>query len=196
MLGEELVDAHIECGVELAERGDLGIRDARAPLETFANVRLDEVEMTGVQARGFPGLDGREDRSGVGPPIGMNGAAFEAEGSQFLNDGVEAVDDFRFAIVEEGVRDGGEAREHGLRRAGCGSEGCGEQERIFEIAKEPAHGVKRFTEVYATSPVAAADGGTIAGESGERGGHAHRATGVCTDGRDGGAFKDAGDGAA
>ena len=84
-----------------------------------------------------------------------------------------------------------------LQGAGiAGDEDIGEQGSVFEIAKEPAHGVEGLGEVRAASPVAAADGGAIAGEAAEGGGAAHRAASIGTDGRERRAFKNAGRSAA
>ncbi len=71
-------------------------------------------------------------------------------------------------------------------------EEAGQQRRVFEIAKEPAHGVERLGEVRAAAPVAAAERGAIAGEAAESGGHADGAAGVGADGGDRGAFLHAG----
>ncbi len=80
MRGEQIVHSRVESGMAPAQRGDFRCRDARAPLEALADVGLDLVEVAGVKARGLPGLNGREDFRGLGPPDGIDGAGFEAEG--------------------------------------------------------------------------------------------------------------------
>ena len=61
VLGEEVVHALSEGFVALAKGGDFIGRDAGAPLEAFADGGFEVFEVAGVDAGGFPGLDGGED---------------------------------------------------------------------------------------------------------------------------------------
>ena len=61
MLLQQFVDSRTELGMVFAQNYDLGIGDARAPLEPLADCRLDSVEVAVVNACGLPSLNGRED---------------------------------------------------------------------------------------------------------------------------------------
>ena len=56
MRGEQLVHARVESGV--TQSGNFICSDARAPFQPLADGGLDAVEEAGVQARGFPCLNG------------------------------------------------------------------------------------------------------------------------------------------
>jgi hypothetical protein len=93
------------------------------------------------------------------------------------------------AIVKEGCRQ--RRRRCGQLQAGRNrlAEDGAEQGAVFEVAKEPAEGVERFSQVRAAAPVSAAERGAVAGEAAERGGDADGAAGVGADGGHGGAFR-------
>src|SRR5581483_9470074 len=62
---------------------------------------------------------------------------------------------------------------------------------VFQIAKEPAHGVEGFSQVRSATPVTAAQGSAISGQSAERSRHADRAARIRTDSDCSGALKNA-----
>jgi len=72
------------------------------------------LEVAGVEARCFPGLNGREDLCGLRPPIWMDDLSFEPERFQFADCAVEAGHNSRFAIMKKAVCDSGEAGEAGM----------------------------------------------------------------------------------
>jgi len=106
--GEKFIDAGTEDRVTLAEGGDFIGGDARAPLEAFADGGLELVEVAGMDAGGFPCLDGGEDLERVCPPVDVDGGGVEAESFEFTDGGAEAGDNFRLAVVEKNVVDDGE----------------------------------------------------------------------------------------
>jgi hypothetical protein len=61
VFGEELVHALAEGLVESAQNFYFRIGDARAPFEAFADGGLEMIEVAGVDAGGFPSLNGGED---------------------------------------------------------------------------------------------------------------------------------------
>jgi hypothetical protein len=68
MCCEELVHTGAEVLVALAEGGNFGGGETRAPFEPIADGGFELIEVAGVEAGSFRGLDGSQDREGVGPP--------------------------------------------------------------------------------------------------------------------------------
>ena len=79
VLGEQRIDGGAEGSVTRAECGDLVVCDASAPREPLTDGGLELIVMTGVDASGFPRLDGREEVEGAGPVGGVECGAAEAE---------------------------------------------------------------------------------------------------------------------
>jgi hypothetical protein len=170
VLSEQFIDACAEIGVALAQSGDLRCGNARSPLKPLANGGLEAVEVAGVQARRLPRLNGRKDLDGLGPKSGIEGVGLETKCFKLADGCVEAGGDLRFAVVEKAVRDGGKSREDWLWDSNGGRERVGKQRRVFEVAKEPAHGVKGLSKVRGAAPVATVQRGSITGQSAECGG--------------------------
>ena len=188
MCGEQSVHTIAEFRVTLANGGNFIGSDARAPFETFTDGGFDLVEVAGMDARGFPCLDRREDIEGVSPPVDADDGGGQTERLEFADGGVKAANYLRLAIVEEAVFDDGDAFEigdwigHGGDEGVCrgvDKEAC-QQGRVFKIAKEDAHGVEGFGKVRCAMPSPSSERGAITGETAERGGHADRAAGVST----------------
>src|ERR1700735_574939 len=162
MRSKELVHVGAEGCVVLTQNRNLARSQAGAPLEPVANGRLlfEEIgasKIAAVQARGFRGLDRCEDFNGIRPPVRIDASPFQPESLKIANEAVKAGDDFRLAVLKKAVGDEGEAHEavdrcslHRRKRR-C-QKGC-----VFEVAKEPAHRIERFSEMSAAAPITAAD---------------------------------------
>src|ERR1700757_3804020 len=92
-----------------AKIGDLGGREAGAPLEPFADRGFELIKMAGVKTGRFRGLDGRENLRGLGPPGGVQSWRAQTNGFHFGDGFFVAGNDARFAVVEKAVVDDTEA---------------------------------------------------------------------------------------
>ncbi len=78
----------------------------------------------------------------------------------------------------------------------AGAKGAAKQRCVFKIAEKPAHGVKRFRQMRAAAPVAAAQRGAVPGKPAQRRGRADGAAGVGANGGHSRSLLHAGRGAA
>ncbi len=109
-VGEELVHARAKCFVTLAKGGDFLRGDALRPTPGVRGCEAsNSVEVAGMNPGGLPGLDGRKDVEGLGPPVDVDNGRIQAEGFQFANCGLEAGDNVRLAVEQKTCIDDGNA---------------------------------------------------------------------------------------
>ena len=133
--------------------------NARAPLEAFADGGLNLVEVSSVNARRLPCLDGGEDLKRICPPARRRRVVLSSPSAWSSRSTLaKAFEDCGFAIVQERIVDDGELFEvvH-MAVALPGTKMSASRGAVFEVAKEPAHGVEGLGEMRAPAPIAASD---------------------------------------
>src|ERR1700758_150069 len=87
--------------MSLSQSGQFSVGNPRTPLETLTDGWLDFVELSCVNTRCLPSLDGAKNLKRICPPAHIHSRAFEPERIQFTLDTAKSGDDRRIAVVQK-----------------------------------------------------------------------------------------------